>query len=381
LWSKGNDIPKVRVPADGSLLHDRARLERIFVGAPAPITVQPGSGSPVVEAGVGQVRTRRQIAADYARPVMRRSIVQITTTALLFWGVMMAILAGLDHELWAAAALVPVASLLLVRLFAIQHDCGHYAFLASRRANDVLGTVIGIVTLTPYTSWRKSHALHHANSGNLDRRGVGDITTLTVREYRISSSRRRLAYRLYRHPLVLFVLGPAWQFFVRHRLPLRGTMRDRGAWMSSCGSNFGIVALLAAGGLAVGWEPLLLGWLPMMLLAAGIGVWLFYVQHQFDRTYWEKPGTWDFEAAAVNGCSLYDLPRFLHWATGHLGFHHIHHLSSRIPNYRLRECFERHSELRDVTRLTLLESLRAARLALWDESHRRLVSFAEARFA
>ena len=290
-----------------------------------------------------------------------------------------AILAGVDRGVWAATALTPAAALLLVRLFAIQHDCGHYAFFSSRRANDVLGVLIGIVTLTPYTSWRKSHGLHHATSGNLDRRGFGDIKTLTVREYQASPRGRRFAYRLYRHPLVLFGLGPAWQFFIRHRVPLPGTMGDPRAWVNSLISNFGVAALLATGWLALGWEPLLLGWLPAMLLAALIGVWLFYVQHQFDGTYWEKARAWDFEAAAVKGCSLYDLPRLLHWATGHLGFHHIHHLSSRIPNYRLRECFERHPELQNVTRLTFAESLRCSRLALWDEARRRLVSFAEIR--
>jgi omega-6 fatty acid desaturase (delta-12 desaturase) len=303
----------------------------------------------------------------------------MVTTASLFLGLMVALLAGLDHEVWAAMALVPLAAFLLVRLFAIQHDCGHYSFFVSRRANDLLGGLIGILTLTPYGLWRKTHAVHHATSGNLDKRGVGDISTLTVREYFACPFRMRLAYRLYRHPLVLFGIGPGWQFLVRHRLPTRGTLRDGSAWASSFIANVGIAGMLTGIWLLVGWQPLLLGWLPMMLIAASVGVWLFYVQHQFEDTYWERAGAWDFNAAAIGGCSFYDLPRILHWLTGHLGFHHIHHLSSRIPNYRLSECFENQPELRKVRHLSFGESLRCPRLALWDEARRRLVSFAEAR--
>jgi omega-6 fatty acid desaturase (delta-12 desaturase) len=321
----------------------------------------------------------RAVVAPYTRPVTRRSIVQAATTASLFLGVMAALLTALDHEFWIAAALVPLAALLLVRLFAIQHDCGHYAFFTSRCANDLLGRIIGVLTLTPYGPWRKAHAIHHATSGNLDKRGAGDISTLTVREYLARPFHARLAYRLYRHPIVLFGIGPAWQFLVRHRLPMRGTLRDGGAWVSSFVTNVAVGCVLAGIWLLAGWQPLLLGWLPMMLLAASIGVWLFYVQHQFEDTYWEPAYAWDFDAAAMEGCSHYDLPRVLHWMTGHLGFHHIHHLSSRIPNYRLRECFERHPELRKVRRLSFRESLRCPRLALWDEARRRLVSFKEAR--
>jgi omega-6 fatty acid desaturase (delta-12 desaturase) len=321
----------------------------------------------------------RAAVAPYARPVTRRSIVQTVTTASLFLGLMAALLAGLDHGFWAAAALVPVAALLLVRLFAIQHDCGHYSFFASRRANDLLGGLIGVLTLTPYGLWRKAHATHHATSGNLDRRGVGDISTLTVREYFARPFHARLAYRLYRHPIVLFGIGPGWQFLVRHRLPTRGTLRDGSAWASSFIANAGIIGVLTGLWLLVGWQPLLFGWLPMMLLASSIGVWLFYVQHQFEDTYWERAGTWDFDRAAIEGCSFYDLPRILHWFTGHLGFHHIHHLSSRIPNYRLRECFVILPVLRKVRLLSLGECMRCPRLSLWDESRRRLVSFTDAR--
>jgi acyl-lipid omega-6 desaturase (Delta-12 desaturase) len=320
-------------------------------------------------------RPWRDIVARYARPDLRAALVQLLDTALPFLALMTAIFVGLAFDVWIALILVVPAAGLLVRLFAIQHDCGHGSFFASRRANDWLGRSIGVMTLTPYGFWRRRHAAHHASSGNLDRRGAGDIDTLTVCEYRALPKWRRVMYRLYRNPVVLFGVGPAYQFFISHRIPTGRPWRDREDWLSVLGTDLMIAA--AAGGLifAVGLGPFLLGFFPVMLIAASIGIWLFYVQHQFEGTYWRADAEWDFHSAALEGCSYYDLPRVLHWVTAHLGLHHLHHLSSRIPNYRLRACFDENREFWDATRLSMLGSLACIRLALWDEELKRLVPF------
>jgi len=239
--------------------------------------------------------------------------------------------------------------------------------------------VLGVFTLTPYDVWRRSHALHHATTGNLDRRGIGDIDTLTVSEYRARSWLGRLSYRLYRHPLVLFGVGPAYLFLVEQRLPF-GMMKDGWRpWVSALGTN---AAILFAVGLMmwlVGPFAFLLVHLPIVLLAASIGVWLFCVQHQFEGARWARNGNWDFHEAALHGSSYYDLPAVLRWFTANIGMHHVHHLCSRIPYYRLPRVMRDRPELRDVSRLTLLQSLRGVRLALWDETRQRLVSFRAAR--
>jgi omega-6 fatty acid desaturase (delta-12 desaturase) len=281
----------------------------------------------------------------------------------------------LDSGAWAAVLLAIPASGLLVRLFIIQHDCGHASFFKSRRLNNLLGRALGVLTFTPYAYWRRSHATHHASAGNLDRRGVGDVTTLTVREYLKSSTWERFAYRLYRHPLTLFGIGPVYQFLIRHRIPGGHPIREWRTWLSVLGTNAALAGIGIASALTIGLQPVLVAYLTTILLAASIGVWLFYVQHQFEDTYWEFEQKWNFHAAALHGCSFYDLPGPLHWLTGYIGYHHIHHLSSKVPNYHLRACFEANTALQEAKRLGLLESFRCARLALWDEDLRRLVTF------
>jgi omega-6 fatty acid desaturase (delta-12 desaturase) len=266
-----------------------------------------------------------------------------------------------------------------MRLFMIQHDCGHGAFFPSRRANDWLGRVLGVLTLTPYAAWRRSHAVHHATSGNLARRGTGDVTTMTLREYQAATPRQRLGYRLYRHPLVLFGLGPAFLFGVRHRIPFGRFRDDPAGWASVMGTNAALLALGAGLVMLLGWQTFLIGYVPITLVGATAGVWLFYVQHQHEDTYWAWEPHWDFGTAAIEGSSWYDLPAVLRWVTANIGLHHLHHLSSRIPFYRLSACFAAHPEFRAARRLTLRTSLRTARLALWDEQARRLVSFRQAR--
>ena len=315
--------------------------------------------------------------APYAKPDAARAAGQLVATALPLAATATALLWGLAQGFWPALVLALPAAFFIVRLFIIQHDCGHGAYFRSARLNDAIGRVLGVVTMMPYAAWRRDHAVHHATCGDLAHRGTGDVTTLTVAEYRARSRWGRLAYRLYRHPLVLFLLGPAY-VLVRYRVPLTRRLGDRRTWLSVLGTN--AAAAVVGGALApvVGPVALLAGWGTALLLASVIGVWFFYVQHQFEDTYWRQAVDWDFHRAAFEGSSFYDLPRFLHWLTGSIGYHHIHHLASRIPNYRLRACFEENPELQRARRVTLWGSIKSARLALWDEEARRLVSFRHA---
>lgn len=316
--------------------------------------------------------------APYREPSSARSVFELAITAVPFVLLWVLIWAALDAGYWIGLLLAVPAAGFLVRLFLIQHDCGHGSFFRQRFTNDWVGRAIGVVTLTPYDYWRRAHALHHASSGNLDRRGIGDIDTLTVEEFRARTPRQQLLYRLYRHPLVMFGIGPAYLFILRHRLPM-GLMRSGcEPWVSAMATNAALAILLAVIIWLVGLGPFLLVQLPITLVAASIGVWLFYVQHQFEDTFWEHDRDWSFHEAALHGSSHYDLPPVLRWFTANIGVHHVHHLSSRIPYYRLPEALRDRPELRDVGRLTLLQSLKAVRLVLWDEEKRHLVSFREA---
>jgi omega-6 fatty acid desaturase (delta-12 desaturase) len=284
---------------------------------------------------------------------------------------------GLSY--WLSLVIAVPAAGFLVRLFMIQHDCGHGAFFRHRWANDWAGRAIGVVTLTPYDHWRRSHAIHHANSGNLERRGIGDIDTLTVREYLGLSRWRRLGYRLYRNPVMMFGIGPAYLFLMKHRLPI-GEMRSGWRpWLSTMATNAAIAALVVTTTWFVGIGPFILVHVQIVLLAASIGVWLFYVQHQFEDTYWAKEPAWAWHKAALHGSSHYDLPIVVRWFTANIGIHHVHHLCSRIPYYRLSRVLREHPELAGVGRLTFTQSLDCVRLVLWDETRRRLISFRELR--
>jgi omega-6 fatty acid desaturase (delta-12 desaturase) len=320
-----------------------------------------------------------QILACYRVPSLGRSIVELAITVgpfALLWFLMWAML-YLGY--WVCLLLALPAAGFLVRLFMIQHDCGHGAFFSHRLANDWIGRVIGVLTLTPYDFWRRKHAMHHATSGNLDRRGTGDIDTLTVREYLARSRWGRLRYRVYRHPLVMFGVGPAYLFFLEHRLPV-GLMRNGWMpWLSTMATNLAIAAVAATLIWLIGLGAFLLLHLPIMLLAASAGVWLFYVQHQFEDTVWSRDRVWSLHATALHGSSHYDLPNVLRWFTANIGAHHIHHLCSRIPYYRLQRVLQHHPDLGGIGRLTLIQSLGCARLALWDERQQRLISFDELR--
>jgi len=319
------------------------------------------------------------VLAKYREPSTSRSIFELVATLVpfvLLWGLAWA---SLSVSYWLAFAIAALNGLFLVRIFVIQHDCGHGSFFRNRALADWIGRGLGVLTLTPYDVWRRSHAIHHASAGNLDKRGMGDVTTLTVAEYQALGFWRRLQYRAYRNPITLFVIGPAYIFLIQNRIPYGLMKAGAEFWVSAIGTNLALV--LGVGTLVyfLGHGAVLTVLLPTALLAASAGVWLFYIQHQFEETLWDRDENWQLHHAALEGSSHYILPAPLRWMSANIGIHHVHHLYSRIPFYRLTEVLRDHAELAEAQRMTLWESLCNARLHLWDESSRRLLSFAEAR--
>ncbi|MCX8508095.1 MAG: fatty acid desaturase [Rhodobacteraceae bacterium] len=320
-----------------------------------------------------------QALAKYREPMVARSLFELLVSLLPFLAIWAVAWAILPYSGWLAFALALLNGAFLVRLFIIQHDCGHGSFFRSRHLSDWTGRFLGVLTLTPYDVWRRTHSVHHASAGNLDRRGMGDVHTLTVEEYRARSWLGRLGYRIYRNPVVLFGLGPGYLFLLQNRLPFGLFRAGWKYWTSAMGTNLAIAAALGAILWFGGWQVLVLIFLPTSLLGASIGVWLFYVQHQFEETNWQREVNWDLHDAALAGSSHYVLPPVLRWFTGNIGIHHVHHLYSRIPFYRLTDVLRDHPELAEAQRLTLWESLKSARLHLWDEGQQRLLSFRQAR--
>ncbi len=320
----------------------------------------------------------RALLAPYKKASWGPAWIQLANSALpfvLIWaGMAFAVQRG---AWWVALLLALPASFFFIRLFIIQHDCGHGSFFPTRGVNNLLGGVLGVVTLFPYGYWKKTHAIHHATSGNLDDREFGDIVTLTVREYRERSRLGRLGYRLYRNPFVMFVIGPTFQFVLKHRFPFDIPFSWKREWQSVLKTNLALAAVGTALVLGLGWRTVLMVQLPIVVVAGALGVWLFYVQHQFEDTYWEHADEWDFYRAGAHGSSFYDLGRIGHWLTGNIGYHHIHHLASQIPNYRLASCFAENPALQRVTRLTIRDSLRCAKLRLWDEERKTMITFRE----
>lgn len=324
-------------------------------------------------------RALLKAVAPFRQPRQARSLVELAITAGPFAVLWLLTWAALDAGYVLGLPLAVPAGAFLLRLFLIQHDCGHGAFFRRRTSNDWVGRVLGILTLTPYEYWRRSHAIHHASTSNLDARGVGDVDTLTVAEFHSLSRARRFLYRLYRHPIVLFGFGPAYLFLLQHRLPIGMMRKGWRPWLSAMGTNAGIAAVAGALIWAMGIKLFLLVHLPITLVAASLGVWFFYVQHQFEHTRWDSGDEWSFHEAALHGSSHYDLPPILRWLTANVGVHHVHHLAGKIPFYRLPEVLREVPVLAGISRVTLRESFSAVRLVLWDEQKRRLVSFAEAR--
>jgi len=320
-----------------------------------------------------------KILAKYREPSELRSTFELVISAVPFLALWALAWWSMSISYWLTLAISAVNALFLVRLFAIQHDCGHGAFFHNRALSDWVGRVLGVITLTPYDVWRRTHSVHHSNSGNLDKRGMGDVHTLTVAEYNNLSWIRRLEYKVYRHPVTLFGLGPGFLFFLQNRIPY-GLMTSVKYWASAMGTNLAILTALFLVFWFGGLPPVLLIFLPSTLIAASAGVWLFYVQHQFEDTHWASGDDWQLHDAALNGSSHYDLPKVLQWFSANIGIHHVHHLYSRIPFYRLTEVLRDHQELANGSKkLTLRQSLVCARLHLWDENNKRLLSFSQAR--
>jgi acyl-lipid omega-6 desaturase (Delta-12 desaturase) len=327
----------------------------------------------------GSARKWLKVLAAYREPDVKRSVFELLITIGPFIALWACAWLASTYTVWLAIPFMVAASGFLVRIFLIQHDCGHGAFFRKRATNDWVGRCLGVMTFTPYADWKHSHAMHHASSGNLDHRGFGDIDTLTVREYEALTPLMQLRYRLYRNPMIMLGFGPAFVFLFRNRLPTGYFEAAGWAWISALGTNIGILAVAVAIAQLVGWQAFFTIQIPIVVLAATIGVWLFYVQHQFEDTTWEAPPEWDRHDAALYGSSHYDLPGWLRWMTANIGVHHVHHLSSVIPYYRLQEILKDHPQLAEVKRMTFWDSLSCLKLRLWDEGQKRLVSFREAR--
>ena len=311
----------------------------------------------------------------YREPDHRRALLEVGITVVPLVALWVLMWLSLKVGYWLTLLLAVPAAGFMVRLFMIQHDCGHGAFFRYRAANNWLGRVLGVLTLTPYDYWKQNHAIHHATSSNLDRRGIGDIVTLTVDEYRSKSRLGRFAYRCYRNALVMFAIGPAYMFILQQRLPFYQMRDGWRPWVSTMATNAAIALVVTVMMWLVGVGPFLMVHLPILLLAASMGVWLFYVQHQFEDVEWARGGDWMHNRAALTGSSYYDLPAVLRWFTANIGIHHVHHLNSRIPYYRLPQVLRDHPELKAVGRLTLWASLRSVRLSLWCEQRKKLIPF------
>lgn len=326
---------------------------------------------------IGDTKAWKEIVRKYQEPSLWRALWQIINTFGSYGILWYLMYLSLGVSYWLTLPLAVLAGAILVRVFIIFHDCGHGSFFKSTMGNDVLGFVAGVLTFTPYYHWRWEHAIHHASAGHLDKRGTGDVWTMTVQEYLEASRWKRFAYRLARNPFVLFCVAPLFLFIVVQRFPApRANRRERHSvyWM-----NAAILALVAFLAREFGPVEYLMIQLIVLGVAAGAGVWMFYVQHQFEDVYWERGENWDFTAAALQGSSFYKLPRILQWFSGNIGFHHIHHLSPRIPNYNLERCHRADPLFQQVKPLTLTSSLRSMTFRFWDEQKRKLVGYRELR--
>lgn len=319
----------------------------------------------------------KEVVAEFQKPSTGRAVWQMTNTLGPLAAIWYLMYLTVSVSWWLTIPLALLAGAFLVRVFIIFHDCGHGSYFKSSAANDLVGFITGLLTFTPYYQWRWDHAIHHASAGHLDRRGTGDLWTLTVQEYLESSRGRRFAYRLARNPIVLFVLAPLFVLFIKQRFPSSGAKtRER---HSVYAMNVAIAGMATALSLVFGFKAYLIIQLTALAFAGSVGFWLFYVQHQFEDVYWERGDRWDFTAAALQGSSFYKLPRILQWFTGNIGYHHIHHLSARIPNYRLESCHKAHEIFHSVPPLTLMASLRTLTFRLFDESERKLVGYGRLR--
>ena len=324
---------------------------------------------------LAESRAWKTAVAPYQKPDLRRSLWQLVNTLAPYFLVWVLMVPAFRISFWLALPLIILAAGFTVRAFIIFHDCGHGAFFSSRRANEIVGFITGLVAFTPYFEWRHGHALHHSASGDLDRRGDGDIWMMTLHEYVSSTWWQRLGYRLYRFPLILFGISPIFLFLFLHRIARKGRKREpRSVWVP----NVALLMLDILMSLLIGFKTYAILQVSVLALAASAGVCLFYVQHQYEEVYWQRHNEWDYATAAVEGSSFYKLPKVLQWFTGNIGFHHIHHLSPRIPNYNLEACHNANVELQ-VEPLTLRQSFKCIRYRLWDEANYRLIGFGDVK--
>jgi omega-6 fatty acid desaturase (delta-12 desaturase) len=316
----------------------------------------------------------REVLQPYQRPDLRLSLSQLASSVLPFLFLWYLMVLSLKVSYWLTLGLAVLAGGFMMRTFIIFHDCGHGSFFKSRRANELVGIITGLLAFTPYHHWTHDHAVHHATAGDLDRRGVGDVQTLTAREYLALPAWKRAGYSIFRHPLVMFTVGSFLVFTVFHRFP-RPKSGPRERW-SVYWTNLALAAIIAGMVLWIGWKAYLMIQVPILLMGTSVGVWLFYVQHNFEGTYWVRHDRWDFFKTGLYGSSFYQLPAVLNWFSGNIGYHHIHHLNSRIPNYHLPVCY-RQDPIFQIRPLTIGSSLRSLRLRFWDEEAGRMIGFKE----
>jgi acyl-lipid omega-6 desaturase (Delta-12 desaturase) len=326
---------------------------------------------------VENTKNLRKQVAPFEKATTKESIWQMINTIGPFFILWYLAYISLSVSYWLALVPIVMAAGFLVRIFIIFHDCTHNSFFKSRRANRIVGTFTGVLTLFPFEQWGHDHAIHHATSGNLDKRGTGDIWTLTVDEYLAAPLKLRLAYRFYRNPIVMFGLGPIYQFLLKNRFNHKGAkQKERN---NTYLTNILIVAFIGLLCWAVGWQSVLMIQGSIFMISGAAGIWLFYVQHTFEDSYFEEDKDWEYVKAAVEGSSFYKLPKILQWLTGNIGFHHVHHLSPRVPNYKLEDAHNNALPLKNVPTITLATSLKSLRFRLWDEENKNFVSFKEVK--
>ncbi|BCE07635.1 fatty acid desaturase DesE [Bacillus paralicheniformis] len=319
-----------------------------------------------------QKQLTKQVAA-FAQPDTKNSLIQLFNTFIPFFGLWFLAYLSLDVSYLLTLGITVIAAGFLTRIFIIFHDCCHLSFFKQKRLNHILGFLTGVLTLFPYLQWQHSHSIHHATSSNLDKRGTGDIWLLTVNEYKAAPLRTKIAYRLYRNPFIMFILGPIYVFLITNRFNKKGARRKER--VNTYLTNLAIAALAAVCCLIFGWQSFLLVQGPIFLISGSIGVWLFYVQHTFEDSYFEADENWSYVQAAVEGSSFYKLPKLLQWLTGNIGYHHVHHLSPKVPNYKLEIAHEQHEPLKNVPTITLKTSLQSLAFRLWDEEKKQFVTF------
>ncbi|HBJ84430.1 MAG TPA: fatty acid desaturase [Verrucomicrobiales bacterium] len=343
---------------------------------PPPLSSKPGADA-APASRFPTVREWKAIVTEYQQPSVWRAIWQLVNTLVPYAVLWVLMYHFLSVSWWIVVPLAVLAGALMVRVFIIFHDCGHGSFFSSRRANDITGFITGILTFTPYYQWRWEHSLHHATTGDLDRRGIGDVWTMTVQEYLESSRWKRFAYKLARNPVVLFLIAPFVLFVLLQRIPnsRADTRERRSVWHM----NLALLGMIIALSSVFGLGAYLILQTIITSVAGVFGVWLFYIQHQFEDAYWERHEDWDYTAAALQGSSFYKLPRILQWFSGNIGYHHIHHLSSRIPNYNLERCHHSHPVFQQVKPITIRTSLKSLAFRLWDEKLNKLVGYRRMR--